>query len=95
MSVSTRYIGKTKAQGGDVDALMAEVNSFADRMKAAQAELEVVKEEMLSITDIMPNLPHDSVPEGKTEDDNIEVLRWGTIPDQGFEVKDHVDLVLW
>ena len=74
----SKDIGKTKAQGGDVEALMAEVNSFAERMKTAQAELEAVREELFAITDIMPNVPHESVPEGKSEDDNVEILKWGT-----------------
>jgi len=88
----SKEIGKTKAQGGDVEALMREVNSFADRMKQAQAELDVVKADLLAITDIMPNMPHSSVPEGKSEDDNIEVMKWGTLQQYGFKVKDHVDL---
>lgn len=88
----SKEIGKTKAQGGDIDALMAKVNSFAERMKTAQAELEVVKNEMVSITDIMPNMPHESVPAGKSEDDNVEILKWGTPKSFDFEVKDHVDL---
>ncbi len=88
----SKEIGKTKAQGGDVGALMAEVNSFADRMKAAQTELEQVKEDMFAITDIMPNLPHASVPAGRSEDDNVEVLRWGTPQRYDFDVKDHLDL---
>lgn len=88
----SKEIGKTKAQGGDVEALMAEVNSFADRLKSAQTELETVKEEMFAITDIMPNMPHESVPDGKSEDDNVEILRWGTPKTYEFEAKDHVDL---
>jgi seryl-tRNA synthetase len=88
----SKDIGKTKAQGGDVEALMAEVNSFAERMKTAQAELEAVREELFAITDIMPNVPHESVPEGKSEDDNVEILKWGTPGSFDFDVKDHVDL---
>lgn len=88
----SKEIGKTKAQGGDVEVLMAEVSSFAERMKTAQAELEVVKEELLAITDIMPNMPHESVPEGKSEEDNVEILKWGTPGSFDFDVKDHVDL---
>lgn len=88
----SKEIGKTKAQGGDVDALMAEVASFADRMKAAGAELDIVKDEMFAITDIMPNVPHESVPEGKSEDDNVEVLKWGTPTSFDYQAKDHVDL---
>ena len=88
----SKEIGKTKAQGGDVEALMAEVASFADRMKAAQSELETVKEELLAITDIMPNMPHESVPAGASEDDNVEINRWGEPGSFDFESKDHVDL---
>jgi len=71
----SKEIGKTKAQGGDVGALMREVNSFADRMKEAQTELDEVQEQMLMITDIMPNMPHESVPAGKSEDDNVELIQ--------------------
>ncbi len=88
----SKEIGKTKAQGGDVEALMAEVASFSERMKEAQAELESVKESLLAITDVMPNMPHDSVPEGESEDDNIEISRWGEPKSYDFEAKDHVDL---
>lgn len=88
----SKEIGKTKAQGGDVGALMREVNSFADRMKEAQTELDEVQEQMLMITDIMPNMPHESVPAGKSEDDNVELMRWGSPKQYDFEAKDHVDL---
>lgn len=88
----SKEIGKTKAQGGDVEALMREVSSFADRLKEAQIELENVKNEMFAITDIMPNMPHASVPEGKSEDDNVELMKWGTPKQYDFDVRDHVDL---
>jgi len=88
----SKEIGKTKAQGGDVEALMREVNSFSDRMKEAQAELERVREDMLAMTDIMPNMPHSSVPEGQSEEDNVEVMTWGAPTLFDFDVKDHVDL---
>lgn len=88
----SKDIGKTKAQGGDIDALMQEVNAIAGRMKQAQSELEEVKEAMLAITDIMPNMPHSSVPEGKSEDDNVEIMRWGEPKQLDFEAKDHVDI---
>ncbi|MFQ3244766.1 MAG: seryl-tRNA synthetase [Arenicella sp.] len=88
----SKEIGRTKAQGGDVDALMQEVNSFADRMKQAQVELDAIKQEMLEITDVMPNMPHSSVPQGKSEDDNVELMKWGVPKQYNFEVKDHVDL---
>jgi len=91
-NAKSKEIGRIKAQGGDVDALMREVNSFADRMKQAQVELDDVKQSMFEVTDVMPNMPHSSVPEGKSEDDNVELMKWGTPKQYDFDVKDHVDL---
>ncbi len=91
-NAKSKEIGKIKAQGGDVDAIKSEVAAFADRLKAAQGELAQVQESLLAITDVMPNMPHESVPQGNSEDDNIEVLRWGTPGQFDFPVKDHVDL---
>lgn len=88
----SKEIGKTKAQGGDVDALMAEVASFADKLKTAQTELEEIKTQMLALTQEIPNVPHESVPAGSSEDDNIEVSTWGKPKEFDFEPKDHVDL---
>ncbi len=88
----SKEIGKVKAQGGDVDALMAEVNGFADQLKASQARLEQVQESINDITSVLPNIPHPSVPAGKTEDDNVEVSTWGEPGRYDFSVKDHVDL---
>ncbi len=88
----SKEIGKTKAQGGDVDALMAEVASFADQLKASQQRLDEVKVSLSAIAQSMPNVPDASVPEGKSEDDNVEVTKWGTPREFDFEPKDHVDL---
>ena len=88
----SKQIGQTKAQGGDVDALLQEVASFADQLKTAQSELEAVKASMLSLTQGIPNVPHSSVPPGASEDDNLEINRWGDPRVYEFDVKDHVDL---
>ncbi len=88
----SKEIGKTKAQGGDVNALMAEVSSFSEQLKESQAKLEKVKEAINDITSVLPNIPHPSVPEGKSEQDNVEVTKWGEPKHYDFEIKDHVDL---
>ena len=88
----SKDIGKTKAQGGDVEALMQEVASFAEQQKTAQGKLEQVQEALSAITSVLPNIPHNSVPAGNSEDDNIEVSQWGSPKSFDFEVKDHVDL---
>ena len=88
----SKEIGKTKAQGGDVDALMAEVASFADQLKASQEKLEEVQDKLLGIAQSIPNIPDESVPAGNSEDDNVEISKWGTPREFSFEPKDHVDL---
>ena len=88
----SKDIGKVKAQGGDVDALMAEIASFAEQLTSSQGKLETVKEALNDLVSVLPNVPHETVPEGKTEDDNLEVDVWGEPKRFEYEVKDHVDL---
>jgi seryl-tRNA synthetase len=88
----SKNIGKLKASGGDVEALLAEVGSFADQLKAAQADLEVVKSSLATLAQSIPNIPNEAVPEGTSEEENLEVSRWGQPSEYDFEVKDHVDL---
>lgn len=88
----SKEIGKVKSQGGDVEALLEEVAAFADQLKSTQSELEAVQEAMSTLTRAIPNVPHESVPDGDTEDDNLEVSRWGEPASYDFEVQDHVDL---
>ena len=91
-NASSKLIGQTKAAGGDVDSLLKEVASFADKLKNASNELEEVKKSLLVLTQGIPNIPHESVPSGDSEDDNVEVSIWGEPKKYDFEVKDHVDL---
>jgi seryl-tRNA synthetase len=88
----SKNIGELKASGGDVEALLAEVSSFADQLKAAQADLEVVKSSLATLAQSIPNIPNEAVPEGTSEEENLEVSRWGQPSEYDFEVKDHVDL---
>ncbi len=88
----SKAIGQAKAQGQDVEPLLAEVADLGDRMKASEAKLSELQEAMTQITMEMPNLPDASVPVGTSEDDNIEMRRWGEVPSFDFEPKDHVDL---
>ncbi|NND81197.1 MAG: serine--tRNA ligase [Gammaproteobacteria bacterium] len=88
----SKNIGKLKASGGDVDALMAEVADIGVQLKASQEQLERVRSELQTMSLQIPNVPHESVPAGASEDDNAEVLRWGSPREFDFEPKDHVDL---
>lgn len=88
----SKNIGKAKAAGEDIAPLLKEVES----LKSELGELEVALREVQSKLDALlmgiPNMLSESVPDGKSEDDNVEISQWGTPKNFGFEVKDHVDL---
>jgi seryl-tRNA synthetase len=88
----SKAIGQAKAKGEDVAALMAEVAGIGDKLKANEQALAEAQAKLSDITLLIPNIPHESVPVGKDESDNLEVSRWGTPHTFEFEVKDHVVL---
>lgn len=88
----SKAIGQAKAKGEDVSALMAEVAGFGDELKASEARLESIRDEIEAIALDIPNLPDDSVPAGNDENDNVEQHRWGTPRSFDFAAKDHVEL---
>ncbi|MCU7848933.1 MAG: serine--tRNA ligase [Candidatus Thiodiazotropha sp. (ex Lucinoma kastoroae)] len=88
----SKSIGKAKAAGEDIQPLLAEVAQLGDKLKALQEALTQVQGELSDITLGIPNLPHESVPDGRDEADNREERRWGEPQSFDFEPKDHVDL---
>ncbi|HEX4918797.1 MAG TPA: serine--tRNA ligase [Limnobacter sp.] len=88
----SKQIGQLKAKGEDVSAVMTEVGGLGEALKANEAELAVLQEELHAFVLNIPNLPHDSVPVGPSEEHNVELRRWGTPRQFDFEVKDHADL---
>jgi len=88
----SKNIGKAKAAGADIAPLLQEVEGLGDQLKTAGEQLAVLQEELNALLMGIPNLPHDSVPDGKGEEDNPEIRRWGEPAQFDFEPKDHVDL---
>lgn len=88
----SKSIGQAKAKGEDVAALMAEVAGIGDKLKANEQALLQAQEKLAAIALRIPNLPHESVPVGKDETENLEILKWGQPRSFTFKVKDHVDL---
>ncbi len=88
----SKSIGKAKAAGEDIQPLLDEVASLGDALKDAENDLKQVQEQLRDILMGLPNLPDDSVPDGKDEEDSREERTWGDIPSFDFEPKDHVDL---
>lgn len=88
----SKAIGQAKAKGEDIQPLLAEVGRLGDDLKAAEDHLAELQEKLDDLLMGIPNLLHESVPVGRSEDDNIEVRQWGTPKQYSFEPKDHVDL---
>jgi len=88
----SKAIGKAKARGEAIQPLLDEVADLGARLDAAKARLAAVQAEWDEMVSGLPNLPHDSVPVGESEADNVELHRWGTPRTFDFAVRDHVDL---
>ena len=91
-NVSSKSIGKAKAQGEDIAPLLAAVKDLGDRLDASAEKLQAVQAELRDIELGLPNLLSDDVPDGHSEDDNVEVRSWGNPVELDFAAKDHVEL---
>ncbi|MEW5755781.1 MAG: serine--tRNA ligase [Pseudomonadota bacterium] len=88
----SKAIGQAKAKGEDTAPLLAAVADLGDKLKAAETRLTEIQAQLDEILLGVPNLPQESVPAGKGEEDNVEVARWGEPRQFDFPPKDHVDL---
>jgi seryl-tRNA synthetase len=88
----SKQVGQMKAKQEDASRLMAQVNAEADRLKALEHELETIQARVNEFLLGVPNVPHASVPAGKSSEDNPEVRKDGTPRSFSFPVKDHVDI---
>ena len=91
-NIRSRAIGKAKAAGEDVQPLLADISRLGEELEAAERGLGQVRGRLDAIALEVPNLPHPSVPLGRTEAENIEVRQWGSLPGFDFEPRDHVEL---
>lgn len=90
----SKQIGMLMGKGEKDAAEAAKVQVAASKVELEQsaARLEQIQAELQNLLLAVPNLPHESVPIGASEDDNVEVRRWGALPTFGFAPKDHVDV---
>ncbi len=91
-NAKSKAIGVAKARGEDATRLMQEVADMGAALKQAEVELEQIQTEANDFALGIPNIPHESVPDGRDERDNVEVRRWGEPRKFDFEPKDHVDV---
>jgi len=87
-----KKIGQAKAKGEDTAALMAEANAVNARVGELEKKLQEAQQRLHDFLAVIPNPPHESVPAGKSAEDNVEQRRWGTPRAFEFPVKDHVDV---
>ncbi len=88
----SKQIGMLKGKGEDASAVMAEVGAMKTELEANEVRLGELLKAFDAFVALIPNLPQESVPVGKSEADNVEIHRWGTPRQYDFAVKDHVDL---
>ena len=91
-NAKSKAIGIAKSKGEDTTRLMQEVTDAGAALKQAEGELEQIQNELIETALGIPNIPHASVPDGKDENDNKELRRWGKPRQFSFALKDHVDI---
>jgi len=91
-NTKSKAIGQAKASGESIEPLLDEVSDLGEKLDNTKSALNDLQLKIDEIVMAIPNIPHPSVPEGQSEDDNIELSKWGEPKKFDFEPKDHVDL---
>jgi len=91
-NTESKKIGQAKAAGEDIQPLLAAVASLGDELKVSEQSLVMLQEKLNDMLAGIPNIPHESVPPGKDESDNVELRRWGDPRVFDFQPRDHVGL---
>ncbi len=91
-NVVSEQIAAKKKSGENASVAINAMKLIADRIGALDAEIEHAEKRYQELMLMLPNLIHESVPQGKDESDNVEVRRWGEPRKFGFKVKDHIEL---
>ncbi len=91
-NLRSRNIGMAKAAGEDIAPLLAEVGQLGERLNNAKHQFKIIQDQLDDILLGVPNIPDESVPEGETEEDNVELRTWGEPKKFVFKPLDHVDV---
>lgn len=91
-NATSKQIPLLKKEGKDVSSIMAEMKTLSEQIKALNTQVADVEAELNEYMLTIPNIPNPTVPEGKTDDDNVEIRKWGTPVNFDFEAKPHWDL---
>ena len=88
----SQEVGRCKKEGKDASSIMAEMQGVSAEIKALDAELGECDGALKAFLLELPNLPHSSVPEGRSEEDNVEVRRWSEPTELPFAPKEHTEI---
>lgn len=88
----SQEVAQLKRSGGDAESLILEMREVGDRIKELDDELRELDVQVVELTQAIPNIPSDSVPIGKSEEDNVEIRKNGEVPSFDFEPKPHWEL---
>ena len=88
----SKLIGQAKAKGQDIQEILSQVDALGTERNQLESELQQVQEKLKDLHLHIPNIIHESVPIGTSEDDNQEIRRWGEPTNLDFPAKDHVHL---
>lgn len=91
-NAGAKQVGALKKNGEDASELLAEMQSISGDIKKAEEDLKTLQDKINEAALQIPNIPADDVPEGESEEDNLEVRKWGTPRQFDFEIKDHTDV---
>lgn len=89
---ANQEIAAAKKSGANIDAKLSEMKTLSDRIKHLNSELTKAEEDFKSLALTLPNIPHESVPNGKSTEENIEVKKWGDPRKFSFDPKDHAEI---
>ena len=85
-------ISEKKKGGDDISSILAEMKNISNEITELESEQENIESKYLKLALTIPNLVHESVPIGVDDSANIEIKKWGNIPEFDFKIKDHIDI---
>lgn len=85
-------ISEKKKGGDDISSILAEMKNISNEITESESEQENIESKYLKLALTIPNLVHESVPIGVDDSANIEIKKWGNIPEFDFKIKDHIDI---
>lgn len=85
-------IGRIKREGNSADEILAQMKGVSEDIRNLEAEITIIENEEREILLTLPNLPHESVPEGRDEKENVEIRKWGDIPQFSFKPRPHWEI---